>query len=61
MFPTIHISFLQYLTPHFWAIQGFQDVITRNLGVGAVLNEAGVLLGMAAIFFVVGVRRFRFE
>lgn len=61
MFPIIHIPFLQYLTPHFWAIQGFQDVITRNLGVGAVLNEAGILLGMAAIFFAVGVSRFRFE
>lgn len=61
MFPSIHIPVLQYLAPHFWAIQGFQDVITRNLGVGAVLNEAGILLGMAAIFFAVGVSRFRFE
>jgi ABC-2 type transport system permease protein len=61
MFPSIRFPFLQYLTPHFWAIQGFQDVITRNLGVGAVLNEAGILLGMAVIFFAVGVSRFRFE
>jgi ABC-type glutathione transport system ATPase component len=61
MFPSIRIDPLQYLTPHYWAIQGFQDIITRNLGPADVANEVAILLGMAAIFFAVGVSRFRFD
>lgn len=61
MFPTIFIPVVRYFTPHYWAIQGFQDVVTRNLGPAAVVQEAGILLVMAAAFFAVGVARFKFE
>ena len=61
MFPSIRIPGLMYVTPHYWAIQGFQDLMMRGLGVNAVLDEAGILLGMAAILFAVGVARFKFE
>jgi ABC-2 type transport system permease protein len=61
LFPSIRVPFVEYITPHFWAIQGFQDVISRGLGVSAVLLEAGILLGMAAIFFGVGVSRLRLD
>jgi ABC-2 type transport system permease protein len=56
--------FLQTLSrfiPHAWAMQGFQDVLVRGYGLAGILPEAGVLLGFAAIFFLIGVWRFRFD
>ncbi len=47
--------------PSTWAMLGFQDVIVRGQGLDGVLLEAGVLLGFAAVFFAVGVWRFRYE
>jgi ABC-2 type transport system permease protein len=61
LFPLIRIPYLQYATPHYWAIQGFQNVIARGLGVSGVVFESGILLGLAAIFFVIGVSRFKFD
>ena len=46
--------------PQTWAMQGYQDLLTRGLGLGAVLPEIGVLLGFAAVFFFLAQRRFRF-
>jgi ABC-2 type transport system permease protein len=60
-FPSIRVPVLEYATPHHWAIRGFQDVMTRNLGIAGVADEVAVLLGMAVLFFVIGVWRFRFE
>lgn len=50
-----------HLVPTGWAMEGFQNIITRGLSVQAVLLPVGVLLLFAALFFVSGVRRFRFE
>lgn len=47
--------------PTTWAMQGLTDLIMRNQGVEGILLESGVLVAFAALFFVVGVRRFRFE
>ncbi len=33
----------------------------RGQGVAGILPEAGVLLGFAAVFFVIGIWRFRYE
>ena len=52
---------LAHLSPHYWALQGYQDVIVRGLGMRAVLLETGVLMGFALIFYTVAVARFRFE
>jgi ABC-2 type transport system permease protein len=60
MFPNISIPGLQALTPHYWALQGFVNTI-RGQDVQGVLLPAGVLLTMSAVFFTVGVVRFRFE
>lgn len=49
------------LSPMSWAMAGFQDIITRGLGVTAVLPEIGVLLAFAAVFLFVGVWRFQYE
>jgi ABC-2 type transport system permease protein len=57
-------DFLQTLSrfiPHAWAMQGFQDVLVRGYGLAGILPEAGVLLGFAAVFFLIGVWRFRFD
>jgi len=61
MFPSIFIPGLQYVTPHYWAMQGFLNIIARAGGVETVLRPAGVLLTMAAVFFTIGAIRFRFE
>ena len=49
------------LSPISWAMDGFHDIITRDLGVTAVLPEAGILLAFAVVFLAVGVWRFRYE
>lgn len=49
------------LTPVAWAMDGFHDVITRGLGVTAVLPEVGVLLAFAVLFLSIGVSRFSYE
>lgn len=57
-------SFLRTIsqfTPHSWAMQGFQDVLVRGYGLAGILPEAGILLGFAAVFFAIGVWRFRFD
>jgi ABC-2 type transport system permease protein len=52
---------LARLTPTFWAMQGYNDIITRGLGLPAVLPETLVLLGFGVIFLAFGVWRFRYE
>lgn len=47
--------------PTTWAMQGMLDLVLRGGGLVDILPEAGVLLGFAAIFFAVGVMRFRYE
>jgi ABC-2 type transport system permease protein len=47
--------------PTTWAMQGMLGVIQRGQGVTGILPEAGVLLGFAALFFAIGILRFRYE
>lgn len=49
------------ILPTTWAMQGMLDLVLRGGGLQDVLPNAGVLLLFAAIFFSVGVWRFRFE
>jgi ABC-2 type transport system permease protein len=49
------------VTPHYWAVTGFYDLLTRGQGLAAVLDSIAVLLGFSAVFFVIGVRRFEFD
>ena len=60
LFPQAARSAAQLL-PTSWAMQGLTDLVLRGQGVAAVLPEAGVLMGFAAVFFVVGVARFKYE
>lgn len=50
-----------HIFPTTWAMQGLLDLVLRGRGLMDILPEAGVLLGFAAVFFVVGVWRFKFE
>lgn len=57
-------DFLQKISriiPHAWAMQGFQDVLVRGMGVEGILLESSILLTFAAVFFLIGVWRFRFD
>ena len=47
--------------PTAWAMQGLTDLVMRGQGLPAILPEAGVLVAFAAVFFAVGVWRFRYE
>lgn len=47
--------------PTTWAMSAMTDITMRGHGLVDVLPEAGVLLAFAAVFFVVGVWRFRYE
>jgi len=60
LFPEAVRTAVQVL-PTYWAMQGLLDVVLHGGGLGDVLPEVGVLLGFAAVFFAVGVARFRFE
>ena len=52
---------LAKISPHYWAMQGYQDVIVRGLGVQSVAQETAVLLGFAAVFYAFAVWKFKFE
>ena len=54
-------STIGHLTPTAWAMDGFQNVVLRGLGVTSVLVPVAVLLAYAAGFFGLAVWRFRFE
>jgi len=49
------------ILPTTWAMQGMLDLVLRGRGLVEVLPEAGVLLGFAALFFALGVWRFKYE
>ena len=61
LMPQVKIPGISFITPHYWAIEGIQNVISRGMGLDGVLLQSGVLLGMAALFFVIGALRFRYD
>lgn len=50
-----------HLTPGAWAMDGFQNIVVRGLGVPSVLLPSVVLLGFAVLFFGLAMWRFKFE
>lgn len=61
MMPEVKVQGLNMITPHYWALDGIQNVIARGMGMDGVLMQSGILLGMTVLFFVVGVWRFKYE
>ncbi len=50
-----------HLTPTAWAMDGFENIIIRGLGIESVLLPATILLAYAVGFFSLAVWKFRFE
>ena len=47
--------------PSTWAMIGFTDLISRGQGFVDILPEAGILLGFAVVFFVIGLKKLSYE
>lgn len=64
-FPTfIMPEFMQQLarlTPHAWAMEGFQDLIVRGKGAREVLPHVGMLWAFGIAFFLAAFYRFKWE
>jgi ABC-2 type transport system permease protein len=60
MFP-VAIQTIVKINPMTWAMQGLIDLLLRRGGMVDILPEAGVLLGFALVFFIIGTWRFRYE
>ena len=58
--PPIYQKVVQIL-PSTWAMKGFNEVLVLGGGPKDVLLPVTILLGFAAVFFAIGVRRLRFE
>ncbi len=61
LMPQIKVPGISMVTPHYWAMEGIQNIISRGLGVQDILPQAGVLLGMAVLYFAIGAARFKFD
>lgn len=48
-------------TPQYWAINGFNKIITRGFGVTEILPNFYVLLAISALSLLLAIRFFRFE
>jgi ABC-2 type transport system permease protein len=54
-------STVGHVMPTAWALDGFQNIIVRGLGLASVLLPAAIVLAYAAGFFALAVWRFKFE
>ena len=59
LFPAFMRTAVKIL-PTSWAMQGMLNLVLRGQGIEGVLLPAGVLMGFAGIFFVIGVWRFKY-
>jgi ABC-2 type transport system permease protein len=50
-----------HLTPAAWAIDGFENIVVRELGLSSVLLPAAILFAYTVAFFAVATWRFKFE
>jgi len=50
-----------HFTPLAWAMDGYQNIIIRGLGIESSLIPSAVLLGFACICFILSIWRFKFE
>ena len=55
------MNVLMKLVPQSWAITAYYDVLTRGKGLVDIWPNLLVISGFSILFFVIGVRRFKFE
>ena len=60
LFPEFVRSLVRIL-PTTWAMQGILTLALRGGGLVDILPQAAVLMGFAVLFFIIGIRRFRYE
>jgi ABC-2 type transport system permease protein len=60
MFPQVVQNIVKVL-PTTWAMRGLLDIVLRGQGFAAILPVAGILFGFAAVFFGIGIWRFKYE
>jgi ABC-2 type transport system permease protein len=49
------------LTPHYWAISAYSDIIVRGESLAGIGTQLGLLALFTVVFFAIGVWRFRFD
>ena len=54
-------SAVGHILPSAWAMDGFQNIVMRGLGINSVLIPAGLLMAYALAFFGLALWRFKFE
>lgn len=57
----IGLSAISKVVPHYWAITAYQDLMVRGRGLADIAPQLLALLAFSAIFFAIGVWRFRFD
>jgi ABC-2 type transport system permease protein len=55
------LNVLSRLVPQSWATRAYYDILARGAGLAEVLPSLGMLLLFSAVFFFIGVKRFKFE
>ena len=50
-----------HLMPTAWAMDGFENIVIRGLGLESVLLPAAIMLAYAVVLFALAVWRFSFE
>jgi len=55
------LAALSRLVPQYWATTAYYDILARGASLADVLPNLGMLLIFSAVFFFIGVRRFKFE
>ena len=60
-FTSEFVQTVGHFTPVAWAMDGFQNILSRGLGLENILLPAGALLGFTALWFVLAVWLFRYE
>jgi ABC-2 type transport system permease protein len=52
-------STIGHVSPVAWALDGFENIVARGLGIGSVLIPAAALIGYALLFFLLAAWRFQ--
>jgi len=55
------LSTIGKVTPHYWAISAYSDIIVRGQNLAGVPTQLGVLALFTVAFFAIGVWRFKFD
>ncbi len=58
---TTRVPILANLTPHFYAVESYYSLMGKNGTLAQILPEIGILLAMGVVFFLIAMRRFKFE